>query len=169
MSTHKLTTHSTAPSIESAPHLEPVYITMIVVPPTERLPPVPCPQLRSPRPDGVNSPKFQTCVHWASKSYLIQIGSSLLHRLIKMTWAPNKDTYNCSNQVFENFQDRRWNIGGLDNTLGRRGPLARCSPRKSTVKGKHLFKLDFFSFFDGNENGSTSGQNWYQTAPYVAL
>ena len=58
----------TAPSIESAPHLEPAYITMIVVPPTERLPPVPCPQLRSPRPDGVNSPKFQTCVHRASKS-----------------------------------------------------------------------------------------------------
>ena len=41
MGTHKLTRHSTAPSIESAPHLEPVYITMIVVPPTERLPPVP--------------------------------------------------------------------------------------------------------------------------------
>ena len=26
------------------------------------------------------------------------------------------------------------------------------------VKGKHLFKLDFFSFFDGNENGSTGVQ-----------
>ena len=50
--------------------MESTYITMIVVPPTERLPPAPCPQLRSPRPDGVNSPEFQTCVHGASKSLL---------------------------------------------------------------------------------------------------
>ena len=81
MSTHKLTTHPTWSL--------PIYNTMIAVPPTERLPPVPCPQLRSPRPDGVNSPKLQTCCTGHQSHYLIQIDSSLLHRLIKMTWAPN--------------------------------------------------------------------------------
>ena len=150
--------------------MEPAYITMIVVPPTERLPPVPCPQLRSPRPDGVNSPKFQTCVHRASKSlfdpnWFIIVASSNQNDV-----GPKlRIRINCSNQVFENDQDHRWNIRGLDNTMGRWGRLARCSPRKSTVKGKHLFKLDFFSFFYDNENGSTGVQKWYQAAPYVAL